>query len=158
MISVCFFFQAEDGIRDLVRSRGLGDVYKRQAQESGYLSINDVSSKFLGKHWTTCTDEQENKITIRNQLTMTTGLNDGVSDNHCLVDSCLNYIADAGTRWAYHNAPYTLLEKVLTNATGQNINLFTANKLKNLTGISGSWFTIDYDLSLIHISEPTRPY
>ena len=27
-----FFFQAEDGIRDLVRSRGLGDVYKRQGQ------------------------------------------------------------------------------------------------------------------------------
>ena len=26
-----FFFQAEDGIRDLVRSRGLGDVYKRQS-------------------------------------------------------------------------------------------------------------------------------
>ena len=25
-----FFFQAEDGIRYLVRSRGLGDVYKRQ--------------------------------------------------------------------------------------------------------------------------------
>ena len=31
MCGVClFFFQAEDGIRDLVRSRGLGDVYKRQ--------------------------------------------------------------------------------------------------------------------------------
>ena len=29
--SLFFFFQAEDGIRDLVRSRGLGDVYKRQA-------------------------------------------------------------------------------------------------------------------------------
>ena len=27
-----FFFQAEDGIRDLVRSRGLGDVYKRQGE------------------------------------------------------------------------------------------------------------------------------
>ena len=27
-----FFFQAEDGIRDLVRSRGLGDVYKRQTK------------------------------------------------------------------------------------------------------------------------------
>ena len=26
----CFFLQAEDGRRDLVRSRGLGDVYKRQ--------------------------------------------------------------------------------------------------------------------------------
>ena len=31
LLCLCFFFQAEDGIRDLVRSRGLGDVYKRQA-------------------------------------------------------------------------------------------------------------------------------
>ena len=30
VVSSVFFFQAEDGIRDLVRSRGLGDVYKRQ--------------------------------------------------------------------------------------------------------------------------------
>ena len=30
LIVFFFFFQAEDGIRDLVRSRGLGDVYKRQ--------------------------------------------------------------------------------------------------------------------------------
>ena len=30
-----FFFQAEDGIRDLVRSRGLGDVYKRQYETLG---------------------------------------------------------------------------------------------------------------------------
>ena len=32
-ILVFFFFQAEDGIRDLVRSRGLGDVYKRQVRD-----------------------------------------------------------------------------------------------------------------------------
>ena len=31
LVGFFFFFQAEDGIRDLVRSRGLGDVYKRQA-------------------------------------------------------------------------------------------------------------------------------
>ena len=30
VVFVLCFFQAEDGIRDLVRSRGLGDVYKRQ--------------------------------------------------------------------------------------------------------------------------------
>ena len=29
---VYLFFQAEDGIRDVERSRGLGDVYKRQEQ------------------------------------------------------------------------------------------------------------------------------
>ena len=34
-----FFFQAEDGIRDLVRSRGLGDVYKRQ--HYAYLKISE---------------------------------------------------------------------------------------------------------------------
>ena len=30
LLLLCVCFQAEDGIRDLVRSRGLGDVYKRQ--------------------------------------------------------------------------------------------------------------------------------
>ena len=32
----CVLFQAEDGLRNLVRSRGLGDVYKRQHQRRGY--------------------------------------------------------------------------------------------------------------------------
>ena len=38
-----FFFQAEDGIRDLVRSRGLGDVYKRQVPDAlGELQVGDA--------------------------------------------------------------------------------------------------------------------
>jgi len=46
------FFQAEDGIRDLVRSRGLGDVYKRQgltfANESDYdLILEDDTFNFI---------------------------------------------------------------------------------------------------------------
>ena len=39
-----FFFQAEDGIRDLVRSRGLGDVYKRQASRISSRGAGDVTS------------------------------------------------------------------------------------------------------------------
>eukprot|EP00826_Nyctotherus_ovalis_P017221 TRINITY_DN15055_c0_g1_i1.p1 TRINITY_DN15055_c0_g1~~TRINITY_DN15055_c0_g1_i1.p1 ORF type:complete len:117 (-),score=6.30 TRINITY_DN15055_c0_g1_i1:99-416(-) len=39
-----FFFQAEDGIRDVERSRGLGDVYKRQ-DYTKYESI--ISTCFL---------------------------------------------------------------------------------------------------------------
>ena len=48
---ILVFFQAEDGIRDLVRSRGLGDVYKRQrkdlSSEKGpfYISRLDSSSE-----------------------------------------------------------------------------------------------------------------
>ena len=34
------FFQAEDGIRDLVRSRGLGDVYKRQGFDTLVASLD----------------------------------------------------------------------------------------------------------------------
>ena len=33
VITTALFFQAEDGIRDVERSRGLGDVYKRQILE-----------------------------------------------------------------------------------------------------------------------------
>ena len=36
---VFFFFQAEDGIRYLVRSRGLGDVYKRQVLVHAPVSV-----------------------------------------------------------------------------------------------------------------------
>ena len=38
-IVIVFFFQAEDGIRDLVRSRGLGDVYKRQPRTCYLLEL-----------------------------------------------------------------------------------------------------------------------
>ena len=39
-VVLCFvFFQAEDGIRDLVRSRGLGDVYKRQVYLPAYVVL-----------------------------------------------------------------------------------------------------------------------
>ena len=37
----CFFFQAEDGIRDAQESRGLGDVYKRQLKDRS-LTGSDV--------------------------------------------------------------------------------------------------------------------
>ena len=44
MCFVYFFFQAEDGIRYLVRSRGLGDVYKRQGLEAT-VNFNDIWKK-----------------------------------------------------------------------------------------------------------------
>ena len=42
-----FFFQAEDGIRDLVRSRGLGDVYKRQDMGRAVPEINHPQRQLL---------------------------------------------------------------------------------------------------------------
>ena len=39
-----FFVQAEDGIRDLVRSRGLGEVYKRQKSSKNGASFTTARS------------------------------------------------------------------------------------------------------------------
>ena len=44
LVSLLFFFQAEDGIRDLVRSRGLGDVYR----DSGYAFDGNSGDKDSG--------------------------------------------------------------------------------------------------------------
>ena len=47
MCCCVFFFQAEDGIRDLVRSRGLGDVYKRQGLDLGVGQFLDLFEHLL---------------------------------------------------------------------------------------------------------------
>jgi CubicO group peptidase (beta-lactamase class C family) len=115
------------------------------AQQEGYLSISDTTSTYLGQGWTVCTPQQEEKITIRHQLTMTSGLKDDVPDHYCTLDTCLMYQADAGTRWAYHNGPYTLLDSVIEVATGQTLNSYTTQKLKNPTGMTGSFFPVGYN-------------
>ena len=115
------------------------------AQQEGHLSILDTTASYLGEGWTNCTTEQESKISILNQLTMTSGLDDGVSDHYCTIDTCLNYLTNAGTRWAYHNGPYTLLDKVIEQSTGQTLNAYTTQKLKTPIGMTGAFLSIGYN-------------
>lgn len=115
------------------------------AQEDNYLNITDTTSTYLGQGWTVCSPTQESRITIRHQLTMTSGLDDDVADPYCTLDSCLHYLADAGTRWAYHNAPYTLLEQLIENATAQSLNLYTTQKVKTPTGMDGLYIQQGYN-------------
>lgn len=116
-----------------------------KAAEENLLKLSDTSKKYLGPGWSACTPAKENKITIRNHLTMTTGLNDGVPDNHCTTDTCLQYLTDAATRWAYHNGPYSLLHNIISTATGQTVNNYMQSKLKTPTGITGIWAVSGYD-------------
>lgn len=115
------------------------------AQRENHFSITDTSSKYLGVGWTNLSSNQEEKITIWNQLSMTTGLDDGVADHYCTIDTCLNYKADAGTRWAYHNGPYTLLDKIMENSTGANLNNYMNQKLSSSTGITGLFLPSGYN-------------
>ncbi len=115
------------------------------AQQEGYLSIDDTTSTYLSKGWTDCTPKQEEKITIKHQLSMTSGLDDKVKDHFCTIDTCLIYKSDVGTRWAYHNGPYTLLDKVIEKATGQTLNSYTTQKLKTSIGMTGSFIPFGYN-------------
>ena len=109
------------------------------AQQEGIINLNDKTSKYLGIGWTNLPVEKENLITIKHQLSMTTGLNDLVPDPDCQDAACLVYKADAGTRWAYHNAPYRLLQKVLSEASGQTWNAYCKKALFDQIGMKGIW-------------------
>ncbi len=109
------------------------------AQQEGHLDINEPSSNYMGTGWTAAPANKEALITIKNQLTMTSGLDDAAGDPYCTIDTCLHYLADAGTRWAYHNGPYTLLDSVMEIATGTSLNNFMTTRVKNITGMTGTF-------------------
>ena len=110
-----------------------------KAQEQGKLELTDKSSKYLGENWTSLTKEQEDKITVWHQLTMTTGLDDGTGNADGWEPEDLIYKADAGTRWAYHNAPYTLLDHVIEEAVNQDFEPYFNGILRDKIGMDGFW-------------------
>lgn len=106
------------------------------AQDEGLLNINDKVSDYIGTGWTSTPLEKEDLITCGNLLTMTSGLDDSLGDN--VSSSNLQYIADAGERWAYHNV-YVKLQDVIASASGQNWSSYFNTKLKDRIGMSGAW-------------------
>ena len=115
------------------------------AQQEGLLNINHKTSQYLGVGWTSMPQAKEDLITIRHQLTMTTGMENNVPDDDCTLPSCLQYKADAGTRWFYHNAPYTLLDKVVEAASGKTYNTYFQEKIRNKIGMNGLWIKSGYN-------------
>ena len=114
------------------------------ANEDG-LNMDAPSHTYLGQGWSSLSTDQENAISVRDHLTMTTGLDDGVMDDNCTLPACLQYIAAPGTRWAYHNAPYTLLDEVLQGATGMTNNQYFFQKIGTPCGINGLFINSGYN-------------
>ncbi|MBU6340880.1 MAG: serine hydrolase [Bacteroidetes bacterium] len=117
------------------------------ALESGILELEQPVSKYLGTGWTSCPSDKEALIKVRHQLTMTTGLDDGLAPtpgvpdpDNCTDPACLVYKADAGTRWAYHNAPYRLIHNVLEAASGKTLQQYTKLNVLDRTGMKGIWY------------------
>lgn len=109
------------------------------AQQEGDLDLNLPTINYLGTGWTSMDPSLEANITVWNQLTMTTGLDYNVTDLDCTDPECLTYNAPPGEEWYYHNAPYTLLEQVISQATETDYNTYTDEKVESITGMNGVW-------------------
>lgn len=105
------------------------------AQQEGFLSINDRVSQHIGTGWTSAPLAKENLITVKNLLTMTSGLNDA---SELVLPATLTYLADAGTRWSYHNVFQKLMD-VAGSASAQGFENYFNAKLKSKIGMDGFW-------------------
>ncbi len=109
------------------------------AEDQKLLKIKDRTQKYLGEGWTSLTDKQERDIRLVHQLTMTTGLDDGVANQDDTSPNSLQYLVKPGERWTYHNAPYTLLEQVIQKASGLSYQRFFEENLGGKIGMKGFW-------------------
>ena len=116
------------------------------AEQEGLLNINDKVSDYLGTGWTSAPLAKENLITCKNLLSMNSGLNDALGDD--VSPANLQYVADAGTRWAYHNV-YVKMQDVVAQASGQTWPNYFNTKLRDKLGMTGgSWINSGDGLSV----------
>lgn len=105
------------------------------AQQEGLLNINNNASDYLGTAWTSEPLEKENLITSRHLLTMTSGIND---ESELVIKPNLTYVADAGTRWSYHNVFQKLMD-VVAAASNQEFESYFNAKLESKIAMEGFW-------------------
>ncbi|MBL7745759.1 MAG: serine hydrolase [Chitinophagaceae bacterium] len=105
------------------------------AAQEGLLQINNKVSDYIGAGWTSAPLIKENLVTNRHLLTMTSGLNDS---NNLVIKQNLTYMADAGTRWSYHNVFQKLMD-VVAAASGQSYDNYFNTKLRDKLGMDGFW-------------------
>lgn len=115
------------------------------AQQEELLDITDPTTSYLGEGWSSMTTDKELAITIENQLTMTTGADFTVEDDFCTDPECIKYLNDPGTKWYYHNAPYTLIDDVIASAANTEFNSYFSEKIKEPIGMQGLFIEIGYN-------------
>ncbi|MGB5498389.1 MAG: serine hydrolase [Maribacter sp.] len=112
------------------------------AQEEGILDINNKTSDYLGANWSQLTAEKQDLITVKHHLSMTTGLTPHLGDFApwvCTLPICLQYTADAGTSWAYHQGAFMLLQEMITQNSGVSFQEYCKTKVADKIGMEGNW-------------------
>ena len=109
------------------------------AQQQGFLN------NYLGDNWANLTDNEAQNITVKQHLTMTTGLDYTVPNLNCSDSDCLTFLNEPDTFWYYHNAPYTLTQSIIEGATNTNFKDYFNDQLRNKIGMQGAWVSIGYN-------------
>ncbi len=114
------------------------------AQQNGILKIDEPSSKYLGQGWSELSNDQEQDIQIKHHLSMNTGLDYTVPNNNCTDTDCLKYRNPVGSFWYYHNAPYTLITKIIANATQSEFNDYVKTAISSKIGMTGNFTNLGF--------------
>lgn len=123
-------------------AKSLTATFVGVAQDEGILNINNKTSDYLGANWSQLTTEQQDLITVKQHLSMSTGLTPHVGDFIpwiCTLPICLEYTADAGTRWAYHQGAFMLLQEMITKNAGMSFQAYCKTKVTDKIGMTGNW-------------------
>ncbi len=114
------------------------------AEQEEYLDINEASNLYLGTNWSSLSSDQENAITVKNHVTMTTGL-DYSADFACTDPECLTFLNTPDSFWYYHNAPYTLTQSIISGAINSDLNSYFNTKLRDKIGMQGTWIPFGFN-------------
>lgn len=123
-------------------AKSLTATFVGVAQDEGLLNINNKTSDYLGAGWSQLSTEKQDLITVKHHLSMSTGLTDHTGDFLpwiCTLPICMDYTADAGTRWAYHQGAFMLLQKMITENAGMSFEAYCKVKVADKIGMIGNW-------------------
>jgi len=111
------------------------------ARQKSLLELSDPVDKHLGQGWSKAPREKEAKITLRELISMSSGLN---------ID--LDYVAPPGTKWKYNTQAYSRSLQVVAAASGMSPNELTKKWLTEPLGMADSRWV---DRGLKRIEEKT---
>lgn len=121
------------------------------AREQGKLDIDRPVSCYIGTGWSHASLSQENKITVRHLLSMSSGLS-----------KTLDYQEPAGSIWGYNSKAYSKLIPIIEAATGKHLPELTSDWLLKPTDmnqsrwISRSWVKDSTDANKLGFASSAR--
>ena len=107
----------------------------------GEIDIDQPMTTWLGRGWTQCTPAQEDAVTLRHVMSMTTGLFED-----------LTFEADPGRVWTYNNHAYHLVKTALAELTGQTTQQLCDELIFGPLGMGDSTWRDRDGVSALHTS------